>query len=1003
MSLLAVIYSLTVLAYFPWLASGFSYRRTTPLSNIQPVVDTVIHTPDGEISAHSSFSLTLKIPLNNDYKTLQRRWWSSHSTTEQDTWGFGYSGSFDDFRHNIASEDIYAYLANNSYADYLSVMDEADEEVYKLVLHPNQQLVSNINVFTLDANGGMVPIDDNKEQELNTDQDVPKVFQGTAYRRVTIGRKNADNAPSQRRIPSYKYVPAGQARIFVHKTKPYPIISGTFEVKDSGFALGLPDFTYNIQPLSVYKATQDLLHQESESRLLKRAVEQCEFTRRKRDLDWNYYDEEDESNKMVAWRDIDAINPLWKGNTETFEDTFDLPVDHESKFTKRIRDIEIELFSKDNGFSSIFDKRDDIQGSGTSTTRLKDTIGNKNGCPSIKKIALVGVAADCGYVSTFSSLSEVRQHIISTFNSVSSIYETAFGISLGISSLVLADASCSNNNASITSTETIDGANQISLWNSACSNSGSDLTDRLSSFSQWRGSSPDLLHDGIASWTLLTDCGQSSTVGISWMSMLCQATPFKNGNSWSSGVNVVLKNTLETATIAHEIGHTFGAVHDCTDSTCADGNGDSSQCCPLSSSVCNAGGAYIMNPAVGGNEKAFSPCTIGNVCNNIGSNSVNTTCLTQNSNVKLIEGGVCGNGIVEEGEECDCGGEEGCIGNSCCDPTTCKFKDGSQCDDANEQCCSNCKYASASTICRDSIGPCDQAEYCTGSSTECPADVLSENGKKCTDSSVASAFASGLTCASGHCTSRDYQCVTLLANSTISSNGQELDITGACTDDSSCVLSCVDKSYGNICFTTSQNFLDGTVCKGSGTCKQGVCIGGKGGTILGNDGSIVDFLNNNKTIIIAVVCSIGGVIIIASLLGCWRRQNNRKLNKNTKFYPTGNTASSRVNTNNNNNIPMSTMAYPPPPNRSNRAAPPPPPSAQFSYNSGNQYYPPPPPSRYNPEGTYINGSNNLNLTNNQYTPPSAPPPTYQNNNSMGGSYSLDQWGNQIWTPNGRYH
>lgn len=37
---------------------------------------------------------------------------------------------------------------------------------------------------------------------------------------------------------------------------------------------------------------------------------------------------------------------------------------------------------------------------------------------------------------------------------------------------------------------------------------------------------------------------------------------------------------------------------------------------------------------------------------------------------------MCGNGIKEEGEDCDTGGKE----SACCDPATCKFKTGAVCE-----------------------------------------------------------------------------------------------------------------------------------------------------------------------------------------------------------------------------------------------------------------------------------------------------------------------------------
>ena len=85
---------------------------------------------------------------------------------------------------------------------------------------------------------------------------------------------------------------------------------------------------------------------------------------------------------------------------------------------------------------------------------------------------------------------------------------------------------------------------------------------------------------------------------------------------------------------------------------------------------------------------------------------------------------VCGNGVVEDGEECDDGGTE-----------------------AGDCCSSTCQIESASTVCRPSVGSCDVAEFCDGGSATCPADAfdpgLCDDGAFCTV---------GSTCVAGSCT-----------------------------------------------------------------------------------------------------------------------------------------------------------------------------------------------------------------------------------------------------------
>ena len=217
-----------------------------------------------------------------------------------------------------------------------------------------------------------------------------------------------------------------------------------------------------------------------------------------------------------------------------------------------------------------------------------------------------------------------------------------------------------------------------------------------------------------------------------------------------------------------------------------------------------------MNPSTGDGITAFSPCSIGNICSAIGRNSVKTDCFSVNKGVTLITGQQCGNGIVEDGEDCDCGGEASCGNNQCCDPKTCKFRANAKCDDSNETCCQGCQFAASNLVCRSSTGPCDPEERCSGTSPTCPADTKQPDGQACGDSK------DSLTCASGQCTSRDLQCKTLMGSFTANND------TYAC-DQNDCQLSCASPQFGpNACYGMQQNFLDGTACGGGGKCSN-VC------------------------------------------------------------------------------------------------------------------------------------------------------------------------------------
>ena len=107
----------------------------------------------------------------------------------------------------------------------------------------------------------------------------------------------------------------------------------------------------------------------------------------------------------------------------------------------------------------------------------------------------------------------------------------------------------------------------------------------------------------------------------------------------------------------------------------------------------------------------------------------NTSCLIDASLAKnTISLQMCGNGIVEDGEDCDPGLN---VTSACCDSATCKFRAGAVCDPMSSPCCTGqCGFAPAGQVCRPpKDASCDQAEMCTGTSSACPADVFSPNGQ----------------------------------------------------------------------------------------------------------------------------------------------------------------------------------------------------------------------------------------------------------------------------------
>nr|CAG4638307.1 EOG090X02I4 [Cyclestheria hislopi] len=168
-------------------------------------------------------------------------------------------------------------------------------------------------------------------------------------------------------------------------------------------------------------------------------------------------------------------------------------------------------------------------------------------------------------------------------------------------------------------------------------------------------------------------------------------------------------------TLAHEIGHNFGSPHDYP-----------SHCRPGGQN-----GNYIMFASATSGERPnnskFSTCSVGNISAVLDAIQENKkrNCFTE------WNGAFCGNKIVEDGEECDCGYDEDECEESCCyprminrtaSPVGCKRRPGKVCSPSQGQCCTkDCTFISAKNRerCKEE-GECSEAAYCNGTSAKCP-------------------------------------------------------------------------------------------------------------------------------------------------------------------------------------------------------------------------------------------------------------------------------------------
>lgn len=184
-------------------------------------------------------------------------------------------------------------------------------------------------------------------------------------------------------------------------------------------------------------------------------------------------------------------------------------------------------------------------------------------------------------------------------------------------------------------------------------------------------------------------------------------------------------------TMAHEMGHNFGMEHDTDDCKCPEDR------CIMSAS------SSIRSPT------HWSSCSIDQL--NLAFHHGMNYCL-KNKPVILLDSPSCGNGIVEPGEQCDCGLASICD-NTCCNPSTCMLYTNASC--ATGECCdlSTCRPRQSGFECRRAAGECDLPEYCTGESEYCPKDVFKRDTETC--------GADKAYCYRGQCKSHTDQCILL--------------------------------------------------------------------------------------------------------------------------------------------------------------------------------------------------------------------------------------------------
>ncbi|KAG5858169.1 snake venom metalloprotease precursor [Bothrops jararaca] len=338
--------------------------------------------------------------------------------------------------------------------------------------------------------------------------------------------------------------------------------------------------------------------------------------------------------------------------------------------------------------------------------------------------------------------------------------------------------------------------------------------DTLRSFRKWRAR--DLLkrksHDNAQLLTAIVL--DKPTIGIAYRAGMCNQERSVGVVEDHSTINLRM-----AVTMAHEMGHNLGMYHD--NDTC----------------TCNASSCVMAALLSNYPSKLFSNCSQEYQRKYLIKHRPQCL-LNEPLRTDIISPPVCGNELLEVGEECDCGTPENCQ-NQCCDAATCKLTPGSQCADG--LCCDQCRFRKNGTECRAAKDDCDLAESCTGQSGFCPMDDFQRNGQPCLNNLGY--------CYSATCPTMENQCIALfgpkttVAEDSCFQSNQKGNYDGYCRKENGTNIACApeDVKCGRLyCFLYSSKkckrkytiidedigmVLPGTKCRQGKVCNSnGYCV-----------------------------------------------------------------------------------------------------------------------------------------------------------------------------------
>lgn len=289
-------------------------------------------------------------------------------------------------------------------------------------------------------------------------------------------------------------------------------------------------------------------------------------------------------------------------------------------------------------------------------------------------------------------------------------------------------------------------------------------------------------------------------LGLAWVGTIC--LEWSGSSSQNTGISTSLNfgsavpDLQARLVMAHEVGHNFGMSHD---DNCHDYCLAHPSFCSGDTYASDSNGRYIMWPiSVDGsalNNQVFSGCSRAAAAAKL---QTQGSCFTDAGS-----GPICGNGIVQEGEQCDCGEPNDaalCSQRDPCCNTNCTLKAPAECSPQAGVCCNDNCTMRGYPLGTDLADPL-LTDYACGTNTDCTLPT------RC----IRDPALNG-TCPS---TSYSYLGTTTLLykpNGTLCNDGSNTCVSGLCTG-SACVLydatECSPPSAESACVVA---------CNFNGTC-----------------------------------------------------------------------------------------------------------------------------------------------------------------------------------------